>query len=97
MEIENGAFAKKEVFWVSGSGFPAKADIVVKIDDVEPRLDVSASLGVLPNVLTPTGKDPCLRIFPGDDFIRILPIFFKTPIEFVQLLLSDGDFVGIGR
>ena len=47
--------------------------------------------------LTPTGKDPCLRIFPGDDFIRILPIFFKTPIEFVQLLLSDGDFVGIGR
>jgi hypothetical protein len=20
--------------------------------------------------LTPTGKDPCLRIFPGDDFIR---------------------------
>jgi hypothetical protein len=47
--------------------------------------------------LTPTGKDPCLRIFPGDDFIRILPIFFKTPIEFVQLLLSDGNFVGIGR
>jgi hypothetical protein len=46
--------------------------------------------------LTPTGKDPCFRIFPGDDFIRILPIFFETPIEFVQLLLSDGDFVGIG-
>ena len=50
MEIENGAFAKKEVFWVSGSGFPAEADVVVEIDGVEPRLDVFASLGVLPNV-----------------------------------------------
>jgi hypothetical protein len=47
--------------------------------------------------LTPTGKNPRLRIFPGDDFIRILPIFFETPIQFVQLLLSDGNFVGIGR
>jgi hypothetical protein len=27
MEIENGAFAKKEVFFVSGSGFPAEADV----------------------------------------------------------------------
>ena len=47
MEIENGAFAKKEVFLVSGSGFPAEAD---EIDGGEPRLDVFASLGVLPNV-----------------------------------------------
>ena len=27
MEIENGAFAKKEVFLASGSGFPAEADV----------------------------------------------------------------------
>ncbi len=47
--------------------------------------------------LRPTGQDPCLRLFPGDDFIGILAIFFKTPVEFIQLLLSDGDFVGIGR
>ena len=47
--------------------------------------------------LTPTEQDLCLRLFPGDDFIRILPILFKTPIEFVQLLLRDGNFVGIGR
>jgi hypothetical protein len=46
--------------------------------------------------LRPTGKNPCLRIFPGDDFIRIFPIFFKTSIKFVQLLLGDGNFVGIG-
>jgi hypothetical protein len=32
--------------------------------------------------LTPTGKDPCLRLFPGDDFVWILPIFFKPPVEF---------------
>ena len=47
--------------------------------------------------LTPTGKDPCLRLFPGDDFVWILPIFFKPPVEFVQLLLGDGHFVGIGE
>src|ERR1700681_4805797 len=47
--------------------------------------------------LMPTGKDPCLRLFPGDNLIWILPIFFKTPVEFIQLLLGDGHFVGIGR
>ena len=44
--------------------------------------------------LTPTGKDPCLGLFPGDDFIRIVTVFFKTPIE---LLLGDRNCVGIGR
>jgi hypothetical protein len=33
--------------------------------------------------LMPTGKDPCLSLFPGDDVIRILAIFFETPIKFV--------------
>jgi len=45
----------------------------------------------------PTGQDPCLRLFPGDDFIGILAIFFKALIEFVQLLLSQGNLVGTGR
>ena len=61
MEIENGAFAKKEVFWVSGSGFPAEADVVVEIDGVEPRLDVFASLGVLPNVFAKKGATPATK------------------------------------
>ena len=47
--------------------------------------------------LTPTGKDPCLGLFPGDDLIGIVTVFFKTPIEFVQLLLGDRNCVGIGR
>jgi hypothetical protein len=38
MEIENGAFATKEVFWVSGSCFTTEADEVVEIKGVEPRL-----------------------------------------------------------
>jgi hypothetical protein len=45
--------------------------------------------------LTLIGNDPCLRLFPSDDFIWILAIFFKTPVDFVQLLLRDWDFVGI--
>jgi hypothetical protein len=47
--------------------------------------------------LTPTRKDPCLRLFPGNDFVWILTIFFKTPVEFAQLVLGDGHFVGTGR
>jgi hypothetical protein len=43
----------------------------------------------------PKGSLP--RLFPSDDFVWILPIFFKTPVKFVQLLLGDGYFVGIGR
>jgi hypothetical protein len=78
MEIENGAFAKKEVFWVSGSGFPAEADVVVEIDGVEPRLDVFASLGVLPNVFGKKGqsfaitfRSPLFHVTgPGFDFPR---------------------------
>ena len=31
------------------------------------------------------------------DLFGIMAIFFKTPVEFVQLLLGDGYFVGIGR
>ena len=33
---------------------------------------------------------PCLRLFPGDDFVWILAIFFKTPVEFVQLHLGTA-------
>ena len=78
MEIENGAFAKKEVFWVSGSCFPAEADVVVEIDGVEPRPDVFASLGVLPNVFGKKGlsfaitfRSPLFHVTgPGFDFPR---------------------------
>jgi len=44
----------------------------------------------------PAGKDPCLNFFPGDDLIRILAIFLKTSVEFVELLLSDRNFVRLG-
>ena len=32
--------------------------------------------------------------FVKDDFVWILAIFFKTPVEFVQLLLGDGHSSG---
>jgi hypothetical protein len=56
MEIENGAFAKKGVFWVSGSCFTTEADEVVEIKGVEPRLDIFAGLAVLPNVFGEAGQ-----------------------------------------
>jgi hypothetical protein len=41
MEIENGAFAKKEVFFVSGSGFHAEAGVGAR------RLNLNRCHGVV--------------------------------------------------
>src|SRR6202011_4931953 len=56
----------------------SRADVVVEIDGVEPRLDVFASLGVLPNVFGKKGqsfaitfRSPLFHVTgPGFDFPR---------------------------
>jgi hypothetical protein len=51
MEIENGAFATKEVFWVSRVMLYTESDEVVEIKGVEPRLMSSRVLLCCPTYL----------------------------------------------
>ena len=106
MEIENGAFAKKEVFFVSGSGFPAEADVVVEIDGVEPRLDVFASLAELPDVFGKPGETLSIAVGPplfhvsrpGFDLPRRSRSFGVglDPSEYFPVALSSGQLLQKG-
>jgi hypothetical protein len=59
-----------------GSGLATKGYVVVKFDGFEPRVNVLARFGVLPNILAKAGN--CLRIGSNmDDRIRLSKINFR--------------------
>jgi hypothetical protein len=77
MEIQNGAFATKEVFWVSGSCFTTEADEVVEIKGLEPRLMSSRVLLCCPTYLAKPDRASASQsaVAPHDDHRFCHPAF----------------------